>query len=413
MSKIICDVCGTSYPENVSHCPICGCVRPGDAQSIASDTAENEAAGTEGYQYAKGGHFSKSNVRKRNKANQQAVKEEQPVDEAEQYEESRGGKGLAVVAVILLLAIIAVVIFIALRFFLPGFTGLGGDKPGAETTVPITSVDDETTVPSIPCDGLELTADQVELTQEGMEYTISVNAKPANTTDTILFESSDRKVATVTAQGVVRAVAEGEATITVTCGDQVIEFKVVCSFVPEVTEPPVTEPPVTLELNRSDFTLSYKGASWNVYDGTIPVSEIRWSSDNEAIATITDGKVVAVAPGSTQVHAEYLGQKVSCMVYCSWQVAGGSTESGYKAPYTLVNNYGLTWRDSTIKVGESFFLYLKDADMKIITMEWKSSNTNVCTTSGNKIIGVAVGTVVIKGEFEGVEYTWTVRVVRA
>ena len=25
MSKIICDVCGTSYPDTAECCPICGC----------------------------------------------------------------------------------------------------------------------------------------------------------------------------------------------------------------------------------------------------------------------------------------------------------------------------------------------------------------------------------------------------
>lgn len=425
MSKIICDVCGTSYPENVSHCPICGCVRPGDAQSVASDNVENNGAGAEGYQYAKGGHFSKSNVRKRNRANQQVAKEEPPVEEESQYEESRGGKGLAIVAVILLLAIIAVVIFIALRFFLPGFGDLDGDKPTTSTTAPITNPDDITTGPvTIPCEGIELTADEVQLTQSGMEYTISVKTNPANTTDTIRFESSNSDVATVTPQGLVQAVAEGEAIITITCGDESIEFKVICSFIPDVTEPPVTEPPVTepsvkLELNRKDFSLFYKGASWNVYDGDIPVSEIKWTSDNESIATITNGKVVAVGPGSIQVHAEYQGQKVSCWVRCSFQAdddtnlpgTGGVTEEGkYKQPYSFVNNYGLDWRDSTIKIGDSFSIYLYDAEKTPIPMNWKSTDESVCTVSGNRITGVSAGTAYVQAEFEGVTYSWRVRV---
>jgi cyclase len=51
MSKIICDVCGTSYPETATQCPICGCVRPGDAKSVKSGVSGTSS----GYTYVKGG----------------------------------------------------------------------------------------------------------------------------------------------------------------------------------------------------------------------------------------------------------------------------------------------------------------------------------------------------------------------
>ena len=67
MSKVICDVCGTAYPETADQCPICGCAKPENARAAASDsTAENISGST--YTYVKGGRFSKANVRKRNKA---------------------------------------------------------------------------------------------------------------------------------------------------------------------------------------------------------------------------------------------------------------------------------------------------------------------------------------------------------
>ena len=63
MNKIICDVCGTSYPETVEQCPICGCVRPADVQNTMPDSEANESGS--GYTYVKGGRFSKGNVKKR------------------------------------------------------------------------------------------------------------------------------------------------------------------------------------------------------------------------------------------------------------------------------------------------------------------------------------------------------------
>lgn len=434
MSKIICDVCGTSYPETVSHCPICGCIRPGDAKSVPGNDPESE--GTEGYQYVKGGHFSKSNVRKRNRANQQAVKEEAPVEEEEQYEENKGSKGLAVVAVILLLAIIAVVIFIALKFFLPGFAGLSGDQPTISTTAPITPPDNTTGPATIPCEGLELTVTEIQLTQSNQQHTIAVTVKPANCTETqVYFRSNNSDVATVSPQGVVTAIGEGEATITITCGDQTAEFKVVCSFVPEVTEPEATEPevtipPVELKLNRKDFTLFSKGASWNVYNGDIPVSEIKWYSDNDAIATITNGKVVAVSPGRIQVHAEYAGQKVSCWVSCSFEADdttelpgnGGGTEEGAKE-YIFNNNYGNTASDVTIYLTvdpdgkviskQSIRLYLEEKETHVrVPMTWTVDKLDVCTLDDNKITAAGVGIAKITGVHEGKTYTYTVRVAK-
>ena len=37
MSKIICDICGTSYPETSEQCPICGTVCPVDISGVVAD----------------------------------------------------------------------------------------------------------------------------------------------------------------------------------------------------------------------------------------------------------------------------------------------------------------------------------------------------------------------------------------
>ena len=68
MSKIICEVCGTAYPEASTQCPICGCVRPADANGVPSGPEEKAPERT--YLHVKGGRFSKANVRKRTTASQ-------------------------------------------------------------------------------------------------------------------------------------------------------------------------------------------------------------------------------------------------------------------------------------------------------------------------------------------------------
>ena len=59
MSKLICDICGTSYSEGVDKCPTCGYSR---AFEEAADNAAQRPAVRE---KVRGGRFSKKNVRKR------------------------------------------------------------------------------------------------------------------------------------------------------------------------------------------------------------------------------------------------------------------------------------------------------------------------------------------------------------
>lgn len=132
MSKIICDVCGTSYPETAVQCPICGCVRPGEVKVVTGDTTiPVEEKAPAAYTHVKGGRFSKSNVRKRNlDKGVENVKATPPVtnddDENNDAPENNGKNktdiALTITVIALLLAIVAVVIYIVLRFFAPGFT---------------------------------------------------------------------------------------------------------------------------------------------------------------------------------------------------------------------------------------------------------------------------------------------------
>ena len=122
MSKIICDVCGTSYPETAVQCPICGCVRPGEVKVIAGDTATPaEETTSSTYTHVKGGRFSKANVRKRNSRLETDEDRSVPatVNDNEPETEDNSGKGknkgdlgLTITVIALLLAIVAVVLYI-------------------------------------------------------------------------------------------------------------------------------------------------------------------------------------------------------------------------------------------------------------------------------------------------------------
>lgn len=323
MSKIICEVCGTSYPETAAQCPICGCVRPADVHGVAGDTNENEKSG---YTYVKGGRFSKSNVRKRIGAAQAAARESSVPDAPEKQKDSRG---LVITAVLLLLAIIAIIIYIAVKFLMP--PEILDDPNSASSSTTGETIE-------ILCSDIYLDVKKIVFAEQDESRMLYATAWPADTTEKIYYESSDEDVVIVNQSGKVTAVGPGEAWITVTCGTVTVTCDVECTFEDETTEDTSTQDTtdettestvdenVEFKLNRKDITFSRKGETWVIYDGTIPLSSITWTSDNESVCTISNGKVVAVGYGDTKIHAEYNGQKVSCIIRCSFKAdsSGGT-----------------------------------------------------------------------------------------
>ena len=405
MSKIICDVCGTSYPETATQCPICGCVRPAEAKTVAGDTNEAGAQPSGTYTYVKGGRFSKANVKKRNRANQNpaaapAVKAEEPVQK-----DGKKDVGLTVTVLVLLLAIVAVVIYIALRFFMPGVTLDNNDADTtttASTTQQLNTTED--TVLEIPCTSLVISKTTVEFDTAGAALLLNVSKDPVDTTDTVVFASSDETVATVTEDGKIVAVGGGEAVITVTCGEASAQCMVVCNIVEETTESTetVTYPTDDFKLRKEDFTLSTKGESYKLYSGVIPVEEIAWTSEDTSVATVENGTVVAVGAGTTTVYAEYANVKLSCIVRCAKSVG--------KAAAANTGNYIISHTDATIKVDETFALTLKDKNGNVISVTWTVADGTVCSVSGNTVTGLAAGMTEVSVTYEGVTYTCTVRV---
>lgn len=445
MNKVICDVCGTSYPETAKQCPICGCASGEGIRVLEFD--EEEAAPRTS---TKGGHFTKSNVRKRTKA---AAAGGAPVqyEEPEMPPEKDGSnKGLLIAVFVLLLAIIAVIIFIVVRFTAPMDKNNNKNNTTGSTTSAVTDA-------PIPCTGLTVETSLVELAGVGETQKLSVTVEPAGTTDQVVFSSSDETIASVSEDGAVTAVAPGQAVITITCGQFQAKCRVVCSFndgnpdetIPEITDeptvpeestaptettPPVTNPPEenTFKLNRSDITMSYKGEKWTLYTGSLSLSQIKWTSDDESIAKITNGTVVAVSPGTTEVHGEYNGVKATCIIRCRWseETDPGEETTAPTDPSTATdpskttepNEDNITYEiwingsrspfgaDAQISVGEKFTVTLVGSDGKAVDVSWSSLDTNICIVNGNTVEGKAAGTTYVKCVYDGQEYSCIVRV---
>ncbi len=408
MSKVICDLCGTSYPETASQCPICGSVRQSDA--LISDEHEKDGGG---YTHIKGGRFSKSNVRKRNKG---------AAAPANQKEKSSNNKAIGLIIV---LSALIVIVALLIAFIAIGWRNQSGTQPsdGVTTTEP----------ENVPCESINLLQIDIKLTEVGEIWYLEAIPSPANTTDAVVYASSDENVVSVSQDGKVTCVGAGQASITVSCGEQTAECRISC----EVAQTETTYPVDALRLNRSSITADSEGYSWILYSGEIPAELITWTSDNEAVATIANGEVTAVSEGETTVYGEYNGKKVSCKIVCDFGEntgSGGITEDGNGgntdstegsrpsdgSGIKLYSQFGnaLSYADYmgaydvTISIGESVGLYLKDASGNELDVTWKIIEGDSCTISDNYVkANSSESNCMVACEYNGVTYKCYIRTV--
>lgn len=419
MSKIICEVCGTAYPETSGQCPICGCVRPADVRRANADNRQGRSSGE--YSYVKGGRFSEKNVRKRSQAtqaetpakNKYSKQAPQPVKKGKKKNnnDSYNNRGLVITIVILLLAIVAVIGYIVVKFFLPTWLP-SKDSSNKEPAV----VQDQRTV---SCQSIQLESDSIILTQESDSAIIKAELLPVDTTDSVFFSSDNEDVAIVSDSGKVTAVSSGEATITVRCGSAEATCIVTCQL--DTTEPETTEDLSTIRLNRENIVFTEAGENWLVYSGGVPVEEINWSSSDTFVASVSNGTITAVSNGTAIIYAEYNGITLQCNVSCNFIISDGEDGNGNVSEdgdttsdsgnYKLYNVYNpQNAKDVTLSKNDSFLLQLVDEEGNAVSgVTWKVDGTS-CTVTEGVVTAVRSGNSTIIAEYKGVEYSCLVRV---
>ena len=392
MSKVICDVCGTRYPESAEQCPICGRVSA-DEKKVES----TEVEGTYGreYSHTKGGHFSKSNVKKRTggapvievpEEPEKPEKCEKPetTDEEEVVyevpEKKKGGCFVNFLLIVVILALLAVSAYIGLQYFAPNvledyninlnldvitqFLEGRTEEPTTEATTeaPVTempteeSTEEDTTELMIPCTDLVILDSLVMIDEVGQSYLLNAAVAPEDTTDTLMYISSDENIATVNGEGRITAVGAGEVTITVSCGTFSVDCKVLCApgeitvpadgaettateaaattateatTAPSTTETAATEATtaptkpalkdVKLSVKATDVTFVHRGqrATFKLTCG-LANNEVNWTSQDESIITVDEnGIATCVGYGTTNVIVSYGDQQVTILVRCT------------------------------------------------------------------------------------------------
>ena len=344
MSKIICEICGTTYSESADSCPICGCSRDAAADFLKDDFLTEEfedVMNLDMHIPAK----KKKEIFDFDEVNapvsEDPVAEDVPYeDEEEPEEEQERGHNVFVVILltVLIVALLAAAGFVFVRYFLPNMKDNEVQIPETtaviEATVP--TVMPETTELRIPCEMLILSSGTAELTKEGQYFLMHVQAIPEDTTDKIVYTSANESIATVTEDGRITAVSEGETEIIITCGNINNTCPVVVAYEEETlppTEPTVeetvpettvaTEPAVksdvTLKLKQTDIRLGVYYEYQLLLDCGLEQNEVEWKSEHPHIATVdANGVIKAVKDGTTSIIAKYGDQEVSCIVRCNY-----------------------------------------------------------------------------------------------
>lgn len=340
MSKIICDICGTSYPETAETCPICGCSRDLSAE-FAGEGLVEEVVAAEQVRTKSGKAASKKREifdydEVNPMHNDMAVgSEDDDTPEEPEEEESGPNTVLVVFLVVLITLLLAGAGFIFFKYFLPNMK--------AEETVPTTEAivteapaAEVTTEPTIPCTNLTLEAGNATLNEIGQHFLLNVSVKPEDTTDVLTFLSEDESIATVTEDGRITAVAEGETIIYITCGKVQVTCPVVVQYVPEteapteetveVTEAEVEEttepdkeydPSIQLKLKKYDIQLGVYLSYQLLLDCDLEQEDVEWSVEHSWICKVDEfGNVTALQKGVTDVIVKYGKQEVRCKVRC-------------------------------------------------------------------------------------------------
>ena len=213
----------------------------------------------------------------------------------------------------------------------------------------------------------------------GSSETLSATLEPTGATGHVTWSSSAPRVASVSAAGEVTAHSAGTATITAT----VNTLTATCAVTVSAARVPATK----VSLNKTSLTL-LEGDTETLVAILTPTGATdvpTWTSDNEAVATVSSsGEVTAVSAGTATVTATVNGQTATCAV----------TVSATRVP---VQSLALNHTRLSLAIGGSETLTATPTPSNATdTVNWSSSAPAVAEVSAaGEVTALAPGTAVI------------------
>lgn len=198
--------------------------------------------------------------------------------------------------------------------------------------------------------------------------------KASGTSGKIVWTSSNKKVATVSSKGVVKALKKGKTVITAKYGKKKLTCKVT-----------VKQPVTSIKLNKTSAMLN-KGKSLTLKATVLPGNannkSVTWSSSNEKVATVSSkGVVKAVGNGKAVIVVKVKdgsGKKASCKITVS-------TSSAPSKPNLPENN------ETIITTPEQLFSIEKIYDNAKIYKLGKDINLGAYSKKMSEFYGILDG----------------------
>jgi uncharacterized protein YjdB len=217
---------------------------------------------------------------------------------------------------------------------------------------------------------------------KGQSETLVATVNPSDATDkTVSWDSSDKDIVSVDANGTATAVSGGTATITAKAGN----YQTTCIVT-------VSVPVESISLDYDNVSLEEEQSvslAATVMPDDATDKTVTWSSSDTQVATVDEnGKVIAIKEGSAIITAKAGDKTASCSISVKKKFIAVTSVSLNKTDISLIKG-----QFETLKANVS----PSDASDKKVT--WSSSNTGIATIDQNgKVTAIAGGSATIRAK---------------
>lgn len=196
-----------------------------------------------------------------------------------------------------------------------------------------------------------MTISRTEVTLEvGAKYTLEASILPAEMDTGVLWKSADKSVVSVTETGEITAHKAGSANVTATAKAD-ISKTAVCKVT--VVNKGDGTPATSITLSAKVLDLGFgetKLLSVTVSPDNAVMPELTWSSDNDTIVKVDNGKVTGVKEGSATVTVSAVVGATELTASCQVTVTRTGIEGDWQTDW---NRYFITAKTITTYIHEA------------------------------------------------------------
>lgn len=220
----------------------------------------------------------------------------------------------------------------------------------------------------------------------GRSFTLTATVKPANATyKTVIWKSSDEKVAIVDSYGKVTALKEGTVTVKASAKDSSGRYAI--SYI--IVQPRVPANSVTILNQNLTMVVGDTVVLEKALNPSTSTDTAKWASDNKTVATVTStGRLLAKTPGVANLTV--------------------MTESG-KSATTKVTVVGLNETNLVLEQYSSYTLYVLGITSGVT---WDIADSEIAIVTNGKISTRRVGTTTITANVNGRRLTCKLKVTK-